>query len=327
MHTTTLPAPLGDDVVLTDAGLETVLIFEHGVDLPAFAAFPLLDDAPGRALLTGYYAAFLELAAARGTGFVFETPTWRANPAWGPAVGYDADALRRISHDAVAFARGLADRYGVPTAVSGCIGPRGDGYVPGERMTEDQAADHHRSQIGDLAGAGADLVTAFTLSYSEEATGVVRAASAASVPVVVGFTVETDGRLPSGESLCDAVRRVDALTGSYASWFLVNCAHPDHLRPGLGSGPDPGLRPGFVSDPGPVGDWRARVQALRPNGSRLSHAELDAAEAVDADDPGDLARESASLRALLPHVRVVGGCCGTDLRHVAALADAWAPLR
>lgn len=329
--TTTLSATPGDDILLTDAGLETVLVFEHGIDLPSFAAFPLLDDAHGRALLTDYFTGFLDLAAARGTGFVFETPTWRANPAWGPTVGYDADALRRISHDAVAFALGLAQRHGVPTMVSGCIGPRGDGYVPGERMTADQAADYHRSQVGDLAGAGADLVTAFTLSYPDEAIGVVRAASAASVPVVVGFTVETDGRLPSGETLRDAVRAVDRATGSYASWFLVNCAHPDHVRPALGPDPEPGLWPGCYPGFQPAadqrGDWRLRVQALRPNGSRLSHAELDAAETLDAESPDDLARDASSLRGALPQVRVVGGCCGTDLKHVSALADAWLPAR
>ena len=307
MHTTTLPAPLGDDVVLTDAGLETVLIFEHGVDLPAFAAFPLLDDAPGRALLTGYYAAFLELAAARGTGFVFETPTWRANPAWGPAVGYDADGLRRINHDAVTFGRGLADRHGVPTLVSGCVGPRGDGYVPGDAMTPEQAFEHHRVQVGDLAEAGADLVSAFTLAGSEEAAGFVAAASSAGVPAVVGFTVETDGLLPSGEELGAAIERVDRLTGGYAAWFMVNCAHPEHVAPALARG----------------AGWRQRIGGLRANASRLSHAELDAAETLDAGDPAELAAGYLELRPLLPALRVLGGCCGTDLRHVTAIADAW----
>lgn len=296
-----------DDVLLTDAGLETVLIFEYGLDLPGFAAFPLLDDPAGRAVLAGYFRDHLQLAAERGTGFILETPTWRANPGWGAALGYGPEDLRRINQDAVAFGRGLTEPHGGRALVSGCLGPRGDGCLPGRQMSPAEAFDHHRHQIGDLADAGADLVTTFTFSYSDEAVGAASAASAAGIPLVVGFTVEADGRLPSGEDLGTAIERVDHLTGGYPAWFMVNCAHPDHIAAGIRSG----------------AAWTRRVGALRANASRLSHAELEATDTLDAGDPDDLARGYLALQRVLPQVRVIGGCCGTDIRHVTAISRAW----
>ncbi|HET7899753.1 MAG TPA: homocysteine S-methyltransferase family protein [Candidatus Nanopelagicales bacterium] len=291
---------------LTDAGIETVLIFDHGVDLPSFAAFPLLDDPVGSAALAAYARSFLELAGSRGAGFVLETPTWRANPSWGPAVGYDGDALRRIAFDAVSAARAAVAETGAEDVlVSGCVGPRGDGYRPGDTMTADEAADFHGAQVADLADAGADLVTSFTFSYAAEGVGFAAAAAEAGIPAVVGFTLETDGRLASGETLRSAVAAVDEATGGYPVWFMVNCAHPDHLRPALDWGED----------------WTARIGALRANASRRSHAELDEAEVLDSGDPVELAADYEELQGLLPGLGVVGGCCGTDLRHITQLAD------
>ncbi|MFC6239601.1 homocysteine S-methyltransferase family protein [Longivirga aurantiaca] len=297
-----------DDLMLTDGGLETVLVFHEGIDLPAFAAFPLLDSAEGRDALLRYHREFLTIAADAGAGYVHETPTWRANPAWGAEVGYSADGLRRIAFDSVAFGTSLRDEWSGTGGflVSGCIGPRGDGYVPGTTMTPDQAAAYHRTQVGDLADAGVDLVTSFTLPYADEGTGLVAAAAEAGVPVVVGFTLETDGRLPSGESLGEAIEAVDAATGGYASWFMVNCAHPEHVLPALDGS----------------AAWASRIGALRANASRMTHAELDEAEVLDDGDPDDLARGYVDLARLLPGLRVVGGCCGTDARHVAAIGAA-----
>ena len=301
---------LAGSLHLTDAGLETVLVFHEGIDLPDFAAFPLLDDDDGRAVLRRYFQSFLDLAAQRGTGFVLETPTWRANSAWGERLGYSAADLRRINTEAVALAQDLRSAWSGTgqVLVSGTIGPRGDGYVPGDTMTPVEAADYHRPQIEAFAAAGADLVTAFTISYVDEAVGIVAAAAAVGIPAVVGFTVETDGRLPSGTPLGDAIEHVDAATGSAAAWFMLNCAHPDHVERGLSR---------------TIAPWQARVGALRANASRQSHAELDAAEVLDDGDPVDLARCYVDLREQLPSLSVLGGCCGTDLRHVEAAASAW----
>lgn len=294
-------------LLLTDGGLETTLIFHDGIDLPAFAAFPLLDTVDGRAALERYYASYLGLARLTGLGFVLDTATWRANPDWAALVGYDAAALDRANQGAAHFARSLAEEFAdVPAVVNGVIGPRGDGYVVESAMTADEAADYHLTQVSSFASAGVDQVTAMTMTYVDEAVGVARAAGSVGVPVVLGFTVETDGRLPDGTSLGDAVTAVDEATAGAAACFMVNCAHPSHFAAALAT-----------DEP-----WTARIGAVRANASRASHAELDAADALDRGDPRELGRDYVALRATLPSLGVVGGCCGTDLEHVAAIAEA-----
>ncbi len=285
---------------VTDGGLETDLIFHHGIDLPEFAAFPLLDDDAGRRLLADYFHGYAEVAARAEVGLLLETPTWRANPDWGARVGYDPDALDRVNRDAVAFLRGLEPTGAATVAVSGTLGPRGDGYVPGAAVDPDEAADYHRPQLRAFRDAGADQATALTLTDVGEAIGIARAAADVGLPVALGFTVETDGRLPGGQTLAQVVAQVDADTPP--AHYLVNCAHPDHVERGLDAGA-----------------WRDRVQGLRVNASRQSHAELDEATVLDDGDPLELAVDHARLLRALPAVRIVGGCCGTDVRHVAAL--------
>jgi homocysteine S-methyltransferase len=297
MTATTIAGP-----VVTDGGLETDLIFNHGVDLPDFAAFPLLDDDRGRELLTSYYTAYADIARRAGASLLLETPTWRANPDWGARLGYDAAALDRVNRWAVEFLQQLASPWGdiATTRVSGQIGPRGDGYVPGEAFDPAAAADYHRPQLASFQAAGADLATALTLTDVGEAIGISRAAAEVGLPVAISFTVETDGRLPDGQTVAEAITAVDEACAP--AYFLLNCAHPTHVGKGLDDG-----------------DWRARVHGLRVNASTLSHAELDESEELDAGDPARLARDVETLRLSLPAVRIVGGCCGTDARHVAAM--------
>ena len=292
-------------VALTDGGMETSLMFHEGFDLPCFASFPLLGDARGRAALRRYFEPFLATAQERGLPFVLDTATWRANPDWGAQLGYDDGTLAAANRDAVEFARELAE--GRPdVTINGVLGPRGDGYVVGERMSGDEAAEYHGWQIGVLREAGVHRMTALTLSYPEEAVGVVRAAAAVGVPVVPSFTVETNGRLPDGTSIAEAVERVDRATGGTADFFMINCAHPTHIAAGL--------------DNAPALD---RIGGLRVNASALSHAELDEAEELDEGDPVALGRDNAALQDLLHSVRLLGGCCGTDHRHVAEIIAAW----
>ena len=293
------------NIALADGGMETVLLFHDGFDLPCFAAFPLVGDERGRAALTRYFEPFLDTAQERGMPFVLDTPTWRANPDWGRQLGYDEDALAAANADAVAFVRGLGEGRSDVT-INGVLGPRGDGYVVEQRMSADEAAEYHAWQIGVLSDAGVERITALTLTYPEEATGVVQAAAAAGVPVVPAFTVETDGRLPDGTSVGNAVERVDAATGGVAEFFMLHCAHPTHIAAGLEDS-----------------DALERIGGLRFNASALSHAELDEAEELDEGDPAALARDSTALRERLPALQLLGGCCGTDHRHVAEIAAAW----
>ncbi len=312
MSTPALPH-LDGRLFLTDGGLETSLIFLDGLDLPHFAAFPLLGTTEGRRALDDYFDAYVAVAARHGTGLVLESATWRANPDWGDLLGYDSADLDTVNREAIAQVRAVRDRHrgaGVTIVVSGCVGPRGDGYVVQDAMTAEAAADYHGPQVRSLAAAGADLVTAITMTSSQEATGIVLAAREAGIPVVISFTVETDGRLPSGESLSEAIDAVDRATGSAAAYFMINCAHPTHFADAL----DPGA-PAL-----------ARIRGVRANASTMSHAELDEAEELDDGDPADLAARYAALTRVLPGLTIMGGCCGTDARHVDAIGAACAPL-
>ncbi len=289
--------------LVTDGGLETDLIFHHGVDLPDFAAFPLVDTAEGRALLEAYYDGYAAVAAAAGAGLVLESATWRANPDWGDRLGWSATDLARVNRDAIGHLAGLAGRYADSVAevvLGGSVGPRGDGYRPGADVDAEEARAYHRPQVEALAAGGADVVTAYTLTDPGEAVGVVLAAREVGIPVAISFTVETDGRLPGGTSVADAVATVDA--AARPDYYLLNCAHPSHVEAGLDDGP-----------------WRERVLGLRPNSSTLSHAELDEAEELDEGDLSELTAATDRLRPHLPNLSIVGGCCGTDARHVGAL--------
>jgi homocysteine S-methyltransferase len=296
-----LPQLAGRPMV-TDGGMETDFIFHHGVDLPLFAAFPLVDDPAGRSLLTGYYDEYAAIARRAGAGLMLESGTWRANPDWGSQLGYSPADLARINRDAITMLARLRDGYGLADVViSGMIGPRGDGYSPGEEPAPDEAADYHAPQVEALARAGADIVSAYTLTTVGEATGIVRAARAAGVPVAISFTVETDGRLAGGETLAEAIAAVDAAASP--EYFQVNCAHPLHVAAAL-------------AEPG---GWRERIRGVRYNASARSHAELDEAEDLDEGDIGLLAGRHRELVTALPALAIVGGCCGTDARHVSAL--------
>ena len=291
---------------VTDGGLETDLIFHRGVDLPEFAAYPLVWSDEGRAVLRDYYAGYARIAALAGRGLRLETPTWRANPDWGAAIGHDQTALDDANARAVALLQEIADEWRGRVAdvqVVGMVGPRGDGYAATDGVDPDEAAAYHEAQLASFARAGADAASALTLTEPGEAVGVARAAAAAGLPVAVGFTVETDGRLPGGTSLGEAIRTVDAEASP--DWFLVNCAHPQHVLSAFEDG----------------GAWVERVRGLRSNASTQSHAELDEAETLDEGDLGALVAAHRTLEGRLPALEVVGGCCGTDARHVAALWD------
>ena len=296
----------GGRTFITDGGMETVLVFHRGIDLPFFASFPLLDSDDGIGELRAYFEPYFTIAREHGVGLALDTPTWRASPDWGERLGYDADRLAEVNRKGVRLLQDLREQHPeVPLTISGCIGPRGDGYVASELMTADEAERFHSAQVETLAAAGADTISALTMTYAAEAIGIVRAAQKVGLPSVVSFTVETDGRLPDGSALGDAIDQVDAETGGAPTYFMVNCAHPTHFAGVL------------------EGAWVQRLGGIRANASTMSHAELDEAEELDDGDPDELARDYLALRSKLPNVHVVGGCCGTDHRHIAAIASAW----
>lgn len=293
---------------LTDGGLETTLVFHEGVELPYFAAFVLMQDEGGRGRLAHYYERYLAIAAERKLGYVLESPTWRASPDWAERLGLTPAELAHLNRDAIELMHELRSAWKgrvTPIVVSGCVGPRGDGYDPGEAMTPEEARAYHAIQIGAFAAADADMVCAVTMTNVAEAVGVTRAARDSGLPVAISFTVETDGRLPTGEGLGEAIQAVDAATDAGPAYFMINCAHPSHFAKVLERG----------------GGWLGRIGGLRANASKRSHQELNDAPELDDGDPVELAADHAALISQLPRLRVLGGCCGTDHRHVMALAE------
>jgi homocysteine S-methyltransferase len=300
---------LADRLFLTDGGLETTLIFHDGLALPHFAAVDLLRTPKGMQVLRRYYARHAAIADANGIGFILESPTWRASRDWGDRLGYAPGEMARLNRRAIDLMVELRDAFespGSPMVISGCLGPRGDGYDPGRRMGEAEAETYHREQVDLFAASEADMVAAFTLNYVEEAIGIARAARRANMPAAISFTLETDGRLPGGNSLADAIVAVDAATGAAPLYYMINCAHPSHFAHVLAEG----------------GAWLSRLRGLRANASRRSHAELDAAPELDAGDPIELGAAYRELRRRLPGLTILGGCCGTDHRHVQAICAA-----
>jgi S-methylmethionine-dependent homocysteine/selenocysteine methylase len=305
---------LGGDFFMTDGGIETTLIFLDGQDLPDFAAFHLLRQPQGVDALRRYFRTYAELARRFAVGLILETATWRASSDWGDKLGYSDEQLAAANEQSVGLLEDIRRDYETdrtPIVISGCIGPRGDGYVPDAVMSADEAERYHFGQVRTFANGAADLVTAITMNYANEAIGVARAAQRANMPVVISFTVETDGHLPTGQALRDAIEQVDAATNGYAAYFMVNCAHPSHFDTVL-SGDEA---------------WVARIRGLRANASKMSHAELNEATELDAGNPNALGQEYAALRrGHLKNLNVMGGCCGTDHRHVEQIAAACIPL-
>lgn len=294
---------------LTDGGIETTLIFHEGFELPDFAAFHLLRFPEGEAALYKYFRTYAEIATRFGTGLILESATWRANPDWGTRLGYTSEALADANRKAIHLLENVRNEYEsarTRLVISGCVGPRGDGYLPNRAMSEREAEAYHREQVETFAGAAADMVCAITMNYVEEAVGIARAVQQTDTPVAISLTVETDGRLPSGQTLREAIEQVDEATSDYPSYYMINCAHPTHFERVLTAGEA----------------WVERIRGLRANASRSSHAQLNESPELDMGDPAELGLEYAQLKTRLRQLNVMGGCCGTDHRHIEQIASA-----
>jgi homocysteine S-methyltransferase len=296
---------LSGDIFLTDAGVETDLIFNRGIEIREFATHTLLSEPAGRAALTRYFEGFLRLAEEMDTGFILDSATWKAHVHWASSLHASSAELQAANEDSLRFVADLRDRFrnAKPIVLNAIVGPCGDAYSPEAEIAMDAAEDYFAEQLGWIAATEADMVTALTFNQAGEAAGLARAARAAGLPAVISFTVETNGALPTRQKLSDAIRQVDEATDGYPSYFMINCAHPDHFA-------------GLLED----APWTRRIRGLRANASRRSHAELDSAPELDAGDPHELAGQYRELADRMPWLNVFGGCCGSDLRHVREIA-------
>jgi S-methylmethionine-dependent homocysteine/selenocysteine methylase len=296
---------LGNDIFACYTGMETDLLYNRGIDLPGFASYPLLSNPEHKNILREYYSNLVDLAQEQNVGVILDSVTWVANRDRGAELGYTADDLKKFNIEAIELIAQVRDEKGdLPTVLCGQIGPRGDGYAPSDLMTTQEAEDYHSEQIEVYSNTEADLVSAFTICYAEEAAGAVRAAQRFEMPVAIAFTVETDGRLPTGVSLREAIEQVDAETNGGPLYYLVNCAHPDHFT-------------GILDNEA----WMQRLRGVVANASRCSHAELEVAEELDNGDPAELGVQVGGLRNKFSHFNILGGCCGSDLRHMKRILE------
>ena len=260
-------------------------------------------------MLREYFRTYAQIAKNYGTGFILESATWRANADWGEKIGYSAEELAEANRQSIEMLKEIRAEFEdekTKMVISGCIGPRGDGYVPSNAMTAEEAEKYHSVQVGVFSKTEADLVTAITMNYVEEAIGVAEAAKSFNVPAVISFTVETNGNLPTGQTLKDAIEEVERATGNYPAYYMINCAHPTHFENVLETD----------------ANWTKRIRGIRANSSTKSHEELNESVELDEGNPTELGGQYRVISNNLPNLNVLGGCCGTDHRHIEEICKA-----
>jgi homocysteine S-methyltransferase len=300
-----LPQQLGK-LMTTAGGFETWMQYVDGFKLRHFCGFELLDDARGVSCLKDYHRKVIEAAVANGFGMINEGLHYRASRDWGELIGFSRSALEEINHRGIEFYRDFAREYsspGTPMLVGGVIGPRGDAYNLGRLPDAAEAEDYHSEQIQTFRKAGVDHVTAMTFSSVDEAIGVARAAKSAGLPVVISFLLARGGRLKGGETLQEAIFRVDSATGNAPAYFMTNCTHPIEFEPAL-----------------VPGEWVARLGGFMPNAVAMETMDLCKLGHLEDGDPVELGAQMAALARRFPHINVWGGCCGTDGRHIGQIA-------
>lgn len=293
---------LNGKMMLTDGGTETYLIYKQNLEIPHFAAFHRLADESGYGIIEDYYRKHASVAAKHNVGLIFCSLTYRASRDWGELLGYSPDALAAINHKAIAMFRNIAAEFESPQSpmvMSGCIGPRGDGYNLDLKMSAEEAQEYHAEQIGTFDEAGIDMVTGLTLSEVSEAVGIALAAKEWDIPSVISFTVNQEGRMKTGQSLRQAIEEVDERTDNAPAYYMINCAHPDDFLPGLDDD-----------------EWVKRIRGIRSNASNLDHGVLCQLGHLEEGDPVALAEQHGSISRRFPHINVWGGCCGTDHVHI-----------
>ena len=294
---------LTEDLFITSGGLETSLIYHEHIDLPCFASFTVLKSESGRKCLKKFLRSFVDIAQKYHLGVLLITPTWRCNPDWIKKLNYPNEDLSYLNKLSVEILDEVRNEYSTskyPIIIGASTGPRGDGYQPQNMMTPDEAQEYHSKQIRVLSETNVDFITAFTLNYIDEAIGIVRAAKEVNMPIAISFTVETDGNLATGQTLKEAIETVDKETNQTPVYYLINCAHPANFQHIFNK----------------EEKWMERIRGIQGNASKKSHAELDQATELDDGDPQEFGQDIRQLLYKLKNLNILGGCCGTDIRHL-----------
>jgi homocysteine S-methyltransferase len=296
-----------DPLFLTEAGIETTLMYKNGWELQHFCLFERMREDRFMADLEAYHRRLIEVALERGVGHLLDGVHYRASPDWSAKLNMSDSELKQLTEKGLALYQELSEEYATeatPIPVGCCIGPRGDAYGTGHEMSPEEAQDYHTIQIETAKQAGADFVSALTFNRIDEAIGLARAAEAAGLPVIVSFSLTKDARLNSGPSLDEAVTAVDAATDEAPLFYMINCNHPVDFSPALDA----------------PGDWINRLQGIRANASSLDHGMLCKLGHLEEGDPEELGGQFADIARRFPHMNVFGGCCGTDREHLDQIA-------
>lgn len=305
----TLPQLTSSKLFLTEAGIETTLIYRKNINLPSFSTLPLLSTEEGTENLLSIYQDYINTALTHSTGIVLETRTWRGSPAWASKLGLSTSQVLNLNRAAVTILRDLrhgAETPSTPIVISGTLGTLQDAYQDSTgTVSITLAQENYRSQVHVLAQEGVDMLSIMTVTNLNEAIAAVTVAREFNLPIHVSFSIETNGRLQGGRTVDDVIREVDHLTESYTTYFGVNCAHPRHIMAAL---------------QGVSKEVRSRIGSIRGNASLKSHQELDNTLVLDRGDVSVYVGEFDGLLNILPELKVVGGCCGTDEEHLDALA-------
>ena len=301
------PPRLKDKIYLTEGGTETEILYKWGYALPEFAMFPLLDNPEADAVIRDMYRRYFDVAAEHNTGMLVLGHDYRASPDWGAKLGYSPEGLAEMERRTVRFLDEIRAEYSAKVTdayIAGCIGPRGDAYGTGAEIGENEAEDYHSVQLPTLRETPADMAIAVTFNNIPEAVGVIRAAEGIGLPIGVSLTLTTESRLRSGPTLRKAVETIDERTNGAAAWFGTNCSHPLEFEPAL-------------ADEGP---WIERLRYMRPNAVKMEKLALCKLGHLEDGDPVELGHQMGDLARRYPQMDLLGGCCGTDERHLDEIA-------
>tara|TARA_R100001377_G_scaffold80331_1_gene59158 strand:- start:1381 stop:2292 length:912 start_codon:yes stop_codon:yes gene_type:complete len=287
-------------LILAEAAVVERLRRNDKIELDAkLVHAPLIFTKEGRAALRGLYQEYIDVAAASERPILLCTPTWRANQERVAASKQRQDinvAAAKFMHDLVA-----SQPKKVTVKVGGLIGCKNDCYLPEQGLSLHEARDFHRWQIDELASASVDFLMAVTLPSVEEAAGIAQAMQATGLPYIISFVIGADGRVLDGTALEAAIAYVDAHTTTKPLGYFVNCSYPSFLHPATMAKIPPG-----------------RLIGLQANASSLSHAQLEGSKELKAESVSEWAELMVQLNRDFG-LKILGGCCGTDDKHLSAL--------
>jgi S-methylmethionine-dependent homocysteine/selenocysteine methylase len=301
------PPRLENKFYLTEGGTETDVLYKWGFELPEFAMFPLLDDPKADQVIRDIYRRYFDVAEKHDTGMLIVGHDYRASPDWGAKLGYTPEGLADMERRTIGFLDSIRREYEDRVSdvyIAGGVGPRGDAYGTGGGITEAEAEDYHSVQLTTLKSTPADMAIALTINNIAEAVGIVRAAESIDIPIGISLTLTTEGRLGSGPTLRDAIETIEEKTNGAAAWFGTNCSHPLEFASAL-------------ADDGP---WRDRLRYVRPNAAKMDKVALCKLGHLEDGDPVELGEQMGGVARRFPRADILGGCCGTDERHLGEIA-------